>query len=59
LSGGISAVLLRLTLLAPEMVEAILDGRQREGVTLPALLEGVPVGWGEQGEPSAVPKVHG
>ena len=40
--------LLRLTLLAPELVEAILNGRQPEGVTLPALLEGVPVGWGEQ-----------
>ena len=39
---------LRLTLLAPEMVEAILNGREPEGVTLPALLEGVPVGWGEQ-----------
>ena len=39
---------LRLTLLAPTMVEAILDGRQPEGVTLPALLEEVPVGWGEQ-----------
>lgn len=42
--------MLRLTLLAPGMVEAILDGRQPEGVTLPALLEGVPVGWGEQHE---------
>jgi hypothetical protein len=31
------------------MVEAILDGRQPEGVTLPALLEeGVPVGWERQ-----------
>jgi hypothetical protein len=40
--------MLRLTLLAPEMVETILDGRQPEGLTLPALLEGVPVGWGEQ-----------
>jgi hypothetical protein len=56
---GYVGSLLRLTLLAPDLVEAILDGRQREGVTLPALLEGVPVGWGEQGEPSAVPKVHG
>jgi len=37
--------MLRLTLLAPDMVEAILDGRQPEGVTLPALLEGVPVWW--------------
>ncbi len=39
---------LRLTLLSPSMVEAILAGRQPEGVTLPGLLEGVPVGWGEQ-----------
>ena len=37
---------LRLTLLSPTMVEAILAGRQPEGVTLPALLEGVPVDWG-------------
>jgi len=28
------------------MVEAILNGGQPEGFTLPALLEGVPVGWG-------------
>ncbi len=45
---GYLGTLLRLTLLAPEMVEAILNGRQPEWVTLPALLEGVPVGWGEQ-----------
>ena len=45
---GYVGSLLRLTLLPPEMVEAILDRRQPEGVTLPALLEGVPVGWGEQ-----------
>ena len=45
---GYLGTLLRLTLLAPEMVEAILDGRQPEGVTLPRLQEGVPVGWGEQ-----------
>ena len=43
---GYLGSLLRLTLLAPDMVEAILDGRQPEGVTLPGLLEGVPVGWG-------------
>jgi hypothetical protein len=30
------------------MVEAIVAGRQLEGMTLPGLLEGVPVGWGEQ-----------
>ena len=45
---GYLGTLLRLTLLAPEMVEAILNGRQPEGVTLPALLAGVAVGWGEQ-----------
>ena len=45
---GYLGTLLRLTLLAPEMVEAILNGRQPEGMTLPALLEGVPVGWGQQ-----------
>jgi hypothetical protein len=36
---------LRLTLLAPEIVEAILDGRQPEGMTLPALMEPFPVEW--------------
>ena len=45
---GYVGSLLRLTLLAPPMVEAILDGRQPEGVTLPALLEGAPMAWGEQ-----------
>ena len=43
---GYLGSLLRLTLLAPEIVEAILDGRQPAGVTLPRLLEGVPVAWG-------------
>ena len=36
---------LRLTLLAPEIVEAILDGRQAEEVTLPGLMRGFPVEW--------------
>jgi hypothetical protein len=35
------------------MVEAILDGRQREGVTLSGVLEGVLAGWGEQHERAA------
>ena len=48
---GYLGTLLRLTLLAPEMVEAILNGRQPEGVTLPRLLEGVSSGWGEQLRP--------
>ena len=37
--------LLRLTLLAPEIVEAILDGRQSDGVTLPVLMNPFPVEW--------------
>ena len=36
---------LRLTLLAPEIVEAILDGRQAEGVRLDDLLDAWPVDW--------------
>jgi hypothetical protein len=40
--------LLRLTLLAPSIVEAILDGRQPEGMTLPGLMEPFPVEWGRQ-----------
>jgi hypothetical protein len=36
---------LRLTLLAPDIVEAILDGRQGSEITLPWLMEGVAVGW--------------
>lgn len=36
---------LRLTLLAPDMVEAILDGTHPEGMTLPRLMEGVAVVW--------------
>ena len=37
--------LLRLTLLAPEIVAAILDGRQPERMTLPGLMEPFPVEW--------------
>jgi hypothetical protein len=36
---------LRLTLLAPEIVEAILDGKQGPAVTLAALLEPFPAEW--------------
>jgi len=38
-----------LTLLGPDIVEAILDGRHREEVTLAALWEGVPLEWREKG----------
>jgi hypothetical protein len=40
--------LLRLTLLAPEIVEAVLDGKQPEGMRLEDLLGGFPVEWAGQ-----------
>ena len=45
---GYLGCLLRLTLLAPPIIEAILNGRQADGVTLPALTEGVPTEWAVQ-----------
>ena len=39
---------LRLTLLAPEIVEAILDGRQPAAIKLDNLLEGFPLEWDAQ-----------
>ena len=39
---------LRLTLLAPDIVEAILDGRHGTEVTLARVLEGFPVEWEQQ-----------
>jgi hypothetical protein len=39
---------LRLTLLAPEIVEAILDGRQPAEMQLDDLLEGFPLEWSAQ-----------
>ena len=43
-SSYVSRVL-RLTLLAPEFVEAILDGRQPAEVTLPGMMGVFPVEW--------------
>ena len=37
-----------LTLLAPDIVEAILDGRQPDGMTLPRLMEPFEVEWDQQ-----------
>ena len=45
---GYLGTLLRLTLLAPDLVEATLDGRQPSDMTLPRLLAPFPVGWAEQ-----------
>jgi hypothetical protein len=39
---------LRLTLLAPDIVEAILNGRQPAGLQLDVLLRRSPAGWQEQ-----------
>jgi hypothetical protein len=40
--------MLRLTLLAPEVVEAILGGRQQPLLQLDHLIKRFPVGWKEQ-----------
>ena len=42
------ARVLRLTLLAPDIVEAILNGTQGPGVTLARVLESIPLEWCEQ-----------
>jgi hypothetical protein len=42
--------LLRLTLLALDIVEAILNGRQPKGMQLEELTGTIPSGWGEQRE---------
>jgi len=39
---------LRLTLLAPHLVEAIIDGRQPANITLPVLMQPFPVVWNGQ-----------
>ncbi|GGC63718.1 hypothetical protein GCM10011504_47410 [Siccirubricoccus deserti] len=45
---GYLGSLLRLTLLAPEVVEAILDGQQSPSLALPPLLEPFPINWAVQ-----------
>jgi hypothetical protein len=47
---GYLGTLLRLTLLAPDIVESILDGRAVFSVTLPALLEPIAQNWAGQRE---------
>ena len=48
-SSYVSRVL-RMTLLAPSVVEAILDGRQPAEMTLAVLMRPFPVAWEEQVE---------
>lgn len=42
--------LLRMTLLAPDIVEAILDGRQPREMTLAVLMQPFALVWGDQAE---------
>jgi hypothetical protein len=46
---GYIGTLLRLTRLAPDLVEAILDGRAPDALTLPRLMEPFPLAWAAQG----------
>jgi hypothetical protein len=59
---GYLGSLLRLTLLAPDIVEGLLDGRKPPELGLPRLMEPLPVAWAEQRQdlfstsPSDTPK---
>jgi hypothetical protein len=48
---GYLGTLLRLTLMAPDLVEAILNGHQPEWLGLPQLLAGLSESWSEQRAP--------
>ena len=48
LDRGYLGRILMLTLLAPDIVEAIMDGRQPAELGVHVLREGFPVEWGEQ-----------
>ena len=48
LDRGYLGRVLKLTLLAPDIVEAILDGREPDDLAVPQLLDPVPADWSEQ-----------
>jgi hypothetical protein len=48
INGSYVSRVLRLTLLAPEIVEAILGGRNPVGLTLPVLMRPFPLDWRRQ-----------
>jgi hypothetical protein len=48
--------LLQLALLAPDIVEAIVEGRQAQGVALPRLMEPLPTAWELQRTRLALPE---
>ena len=45
---GYLGTLLRLTLLAPDLAEAILNGKQPVDLELATLMEPIPIGWRQQ-----------
>lgn len=49
LDRGYMGRLLQLTLLAPEIVQAVLDGLQYEHLDLPSLMKPLSVDWGQHG----------
>ena len=49
INGSYVCRVLRLTMLAPNIVEAIMDGRQPPALQMEVLLKPFPVEWGEQG----------
>jgi hypothetical protein len=51
---GYMSRVLRLRLIAPEIVEAILDGRQPEEMRLEDLLDGLPIEWNGQRDSLAI-----
>ena len=48
LDRGYLGRVLRLTLLAPDIIEAVLDGRQPSELGLPRLMEPFPLEWARQ-----------
>ncbi len=52
---GYLGTILRLTLLAPDIVESIVDGRQQKGLSLPMVMDGVPELWASKKDDRAVP----
>ncbi|MFL1463456.1 hypothetical protein ACI6QG_14720 [Roseococcus sp. DSY-14] len=55
---GYLGCLMRLTLLAPPIVEAILNGRQPEGMMLAELLKPFPVEWDRQRAEAATGRIQ-
>ncbi len=49
---------LRLTLLAPDIIEAVLNGKQDPELNLPNLLDGMPLLWSEQRSGSAMARAR-